>query len=130
MSNQILVIHPYFSGGVWQFDDPALGLKGEPFVGNVNYMIDLMIARAKIKDAHKGFTALFSHEYIPGWQMRLMRWRAENGGVWYYDAASGLTGWLCPVVFKYFQDAPPQIFVRALPNPRKSWWQRLRDRMQ
>jgi hypothetical protein len=43
MSNQIHVIAPYRQASTWVFDDPAVGLKGEPFVSGIPEMIDTLV---------------------------------------------------------------------------------------
>ena len=40
--NQITVIHPYKSSGVWAFDDESVGLVREPFVSGADEVIELM----------------------------------------------------------------------------------------
>jgi hypothetical protein len=39
MRDSIFVIRPYKWEGVWVFDDPAVGLAREPFVGGADTMI-------------------------------------------------------------------------------------------
>ena len=42
-----------------------------------------------------------------------MAWkREEHNGNWYYSEALGMEGWLCPVLLKYFESAPPRIYVK------------------
>jgi hypothetical protein len=45
-------------GNTWVFDDPTTGLEREPFVGEVNGMLDRL--SAAIPDAPSGFRLLFS----------------------------------------------------------------------
>jgi len=51
MKNSIFVIKPYKWEGLWVFDDPAVGLVREPFVGCADTMID--VATAHIPNAMK-----------------------------------------------------------------------------
>jgi hypothetical protein len=53
MKNSIFVIRPYKWEGLWVFDDPAVGLVREPFVGGADTMID--VATAQIPNADRGF---------------------------------------------------------------------------
>ena len=112
--NNILTIRPYKLGSIWVFDDKDFGLKAEAFVGDINKMIDAMLQRADLP-ASEPFTALFSKDPFPGYQMRL-RWAGEEyGGNNYFDGVTGATGWLCPVLCMFFESAPKNIYVRAEP---------------
>ena len=70
---------PY--GGTWVFDDPAVGLVREPFVGGVPEMIDQLVAG--IADADKGFRLLFSAREFPGYQKKMTWVRGDSTGNWY-----------------------------------------------
>ena len=108
--NAIMVIHPYFIAGAWVFDDAATGLIREPFVAGIPEFIARWIEEQKIKNARKGFTIYFSAEPFPEWQYKITRCDPEHGGTWYeFD---GMRGWLCGALFKYFETAPAQIFVK------------------
>lgn len=111
MSNAIGVIQPYRACGSWVFDDPAVDLVREPFVAGMPEMIDGLVA--DIDDAEDGFRLLFSAAPFPGYQRRLDWRRSEDGGNWYGDDSTGLEGWLCPALFKYFPEAPPALYVKA-----------------
>lgn len=109
--NSILVIHPYKDGGSWVFDDPAVGLVKEPFVAGADVLLDKLTAR--IPNAAKGVTVLFSANPFPG-AKDFFEWRREDmGGNWYYSPADGIEGWLCPALFKYFDKAPARIYVEV-----------------
>ena len=113
MANQILVIAPYWldSVGTWVFDDEAVGLVQEPFVEGVPDMIDDLVA--DIPDAHHGFRLLFSAAPFPGFQRKLTWVREEMGGNWYKADEPPMEGWLCPALFRYFDEAPQEIYVKA-----------------
>jgi hypothetical protein len=117
MANQIKIIAPYWqeSIGAWVFDDPAAGLVQEPFVAGVPEMIDHLVA--EIPDARAGFRLIFSPGPFPGWQRKLTWVREDGGGNWYRADDPPLEGWLCPALFKYFDAAPPEIYVKAEPLP-------------
>ena len=111
MPNTIYVITPYYYASTWVFDDPAVGLKAEPFVSGIPAMIDVLVAG--IPNARQGFRLLFSAEPFPGYQAELKWMKGEFGGHWYRWPAHGMEGWLCPALFKYFSEAPPALYARA-----------------
>ena len=114
--NQITIIEPYWHAGTWVFDDERVGLVREPFVSGIPEMIDDLVR--DIPDARRGFRLLFSPTPFPGAQ-RHLRWRREEfGGNWYATEQPAMEGWLCPALFRYFDAAPPEIFVRAEPKDR------------
>ena len=69
MKNSIFVIKPYKWEGLWVFDDPAVGLVKEPFVGGADTIID--VATAHLPNAAQGFLAVFSAGYFPDAQIML-----------------------------------------------------------
>jgi hypothetical protein len=115
MSNQIHAIAPYWLEGIqtWVFDDPRVGLQQEPFVSGVPEMIDDLVR--DIPNARRGFRLVFSFAPFPGHQRRLVWQREESGGNWYRADDLPLEGWLCPALFRYFDEAPPEIYVKAEP---------------
>ena len=113
MPNQILTIAPYRLEEVdtWVFDDPAAGLQQEPFVSGVPEMIDHLVR--DIPNARDGFRLLFSAAPFPGYQKRLVWKREEMGGNWYASDDPPMEGWQCPALFRYFDQAPVQLYVKA-----------------
>jgi hypothetical protein len=111
--NSLMVICPYKHQGMWVFDDPAVGLDKEPFIAGIDTLIDK--ATADIPNAREGFRAIFSATRFPGADFRLERRREESGGNWYYSPDFQQEGWLCPALFKYFRQAPPEIYVKVEP---------------
>jgi hypothetical protein len=108
----VLVLEPYREAGTWVFDDPTTGLAREPFVGEVNGMLDRL--SAAIPDSASGFRLLFSVQPFEGSQASLSWVRADPvEGNWYRADETGEEGWLCPMLFCYFPTAPPKLFVRA-----------------
>ena len=73
--NAIVVIHPYQDSNTWVFDDPAVGLKREPFVSGIPAMIDTLVAG--IPNAGHGFRLLFSAQPFPGYQVEISFIRDE-----------------------------------------------------
>lgn len=111
MPNQIMIIAPYWHHETWVFDDPEVDLRQEPFVSGVPEMIDDLVV--DIANAHEGFRLLFSVSPFPGFQRKLTWVREEMGGHWYFDEQTKSEGWLCPALFKYFSEAPAELYVKA-----------------
>lgn len=113
--NQIRAIAPYWAESLqtWVFDDPAVGLVQEPFVCGIPAMIDDLVA--EIPGARQGFRLLFSASAFPGFQRKLAWVREEMGGNWYRADRPLVEGWLCPALFRYFDTAPEELFVKAEP---------------
>jgi hypothetical protein len=109
--NEINVIAPYKHQGMWVFDDSRVGLVQEPFVAGADTWIDRVVA--DLPDADRGFTLVFSSSAFPGHQYRLDWRRSESGGNWYYSPALDMEGWLCPALFRYFSEAPKQLYVQV-----------------
>lgn len=112
--NAINVIAPYKYMDMWVFDDPRVGLDREPFVSGADTMIDLMVR--DIPNAEEGFIMLFSETAFPGHQIHLQWRRDDSGGNWYYSPELDMEGWLCPALFKYFLEAPKDIYVQIKPK--------------
>jgi hypothetical protein len=93
------------------FDDAAVGLAQEPFVSGVPEMIDVLVK--DIPRAKSGFRLLFSAAPFPGYQKRLVWKRGELGGNWYATDDPPMEGWLCPALFRYFDSAPAELYVKA-----------------
>jgi hypothetical protein len=109
--NSIGIIAPYKFEGMWVFDDPAVNLTREPFVAGIDKIIDRLVA--PIPGAEQGFTLLFSATPFPGHNARLEWRREESGGNWYYCPQFDMEGWLCPALFKYFEEAPKELYCQA-----------------
>jgi hypothetical protein len=112
--NAISIIAPYKYEGMWVFDDPRVGLHREPFVSGADVMMDKLVS--KVPNAEKGFRLLFSATPFPGYTVKLEWRREEYGGNWYYSPQFDMEGWLCPALFKYFPEAPQEIYVKAEPR--------------
>ena len=93
------------------FDDPYRGFIREPFIMGFPEMIDELVK--DIPDAQKGFRLLFSAAAFEGYTTKLV-WRGkEEGGHWYYLEEYDFEGWISPVLFKYFDRAPQEIYVKV-----------------
>jgi hypothetical protein len=109
-SNSIFVIHPYKYLGLWVFDDEKVDLIQEPFISGADDIIEKVVST--IPDASDGFTLLFSASPFPGYQVKFEWRRPEHGGNWYYAEVLDMEGWLCPALFKYFDEAPALIYAQ------------------
>ena len=112
--NAVIAIHPYKSGGLWVFDDEAVGLRQEPFIRGADTVIDHLVR--DIPQAESGFTIFFSARPFPDYQVEFQWRREEMGGNWYYSADLDLEGWLCPALFRYFETAPQKIYAQFRPR--------------
>ena len=74
-------------------------------------MIDDLVA--EIPNAGRGFRLGFWADPFPGYQRKLTRTREEMGGWWYKANQPEGEGWLCPALFRYFEEAPQEIYLRA-----------------
>lgn len=113
MSNSIMILRPYKYNGQWVFDDPLTGLKREAFVGGTDTILD--VVTAGIPNADKGFNLIFSGSPFPGFQYKLDWVREEFSGNTYHSPDLSLDGWLCPSLFKYFDEAPAHIYAKVTP---------------
>ena len=109
--NAILVIKPYWYNETWVFDDKRVNLYQEPFVAGMPEIINHITK--DIPNAKNGFRLLFSANPFPGYQMKLIWQRKEEGGNWYYLEDLKMEGWLCPALFKYYKQAPKEIYAKA-----------------
>jgi hypothetical protein len=111
--NSLFTIAPYKLHGTWVFDDPGVGLRQEPFVSGADDILDVLAS--DLCHPEKGFRLVFSAKPFPGYGARFQRVREEHGGHWYAWPEQDMEGWLCPALFKYFPEAPEEIFVKASP---------------
>ena len=112
--NSLFAIAPYKFKDMWVFDDPAVGLHQEPFVSGADSIIDILTG--DIPDAGKGFKLVFSPEPFPGYSVRFVLDRPDCGGNWYSWPERAIEGWLCPALFKYFESAPKELYVKVSPK--------------
>ena len=110
-SNSIMVLSPYRHAGTWVFDDAAVGLRQEPFVAGIPEMMDELVKG--IPNADTGFRLLFSTKAFPGHTHKLVWRRGDMNGNWYWSEQYQKEGWLCPGLFKYYKQAPKEIYIKA-----------------
>ena len=113
MANQLNMIVPYWLDSLhtWVFDDPRVGLVQEPFVSGADEFLSYL-AR-DIPNAAQGFRLTFSPAPFPGYQQKATREHEDMGGNWYEMKDPPMKGWLCPAFFRYFDEAPAEIYVKA-----------------
>jgi hypothetical protein len=111
--NSISMIVPYKKQGMWMFDDERVGLVEELFVAGADVIMEQISAH--IPDAESGFRLIFSSTPFPGHQARMewLRYDEDNPGNWYRWTGTDLEGWLCPALFKYFDEAPKNIYIKV-----------------
>lgn len=112
--NSIMIITPYQYGTQWVFDDANVGLVREPFVMGIGEMISTMVSDFAAPE--EGFTLLFSASPFPGHTLTLDRMHEDLDGRWYKSDELEATGWLCPALFEYFDEAPENIYVQIKEN--------------
>ena len=112
--NTLMVIHPYKYQGQWVFDDDRVDLIREPFIAGADAIIDHMVKN--IADAESGFRLVFSAVPFPGHDAALERRREDAGGHWYWHSGLNMEGWLCPALFKYFEEAPDYLYAKFEPK--------------
>jgi hypothetical protein len=97
----------------WIYDDPEVGVYGEPFVSGADKMLTQLRAM-QVGPGLDPFRVVFSASPFPG-ALEAKRLDEEDGGVWYEAELGGqlLRGWLCAHFFDYFSSAPPTVYVKA-----------------
>jgi hypothetical protein len=99
----------------WVYDDPELGVFGEPFVLGAETILSRLRA-LQVGSGTGPFRIVFSASPFPG-AVGARRLHEEDGGVWYEADLGGeggaLEGWLCGHFFDYFESAPPEVYVKA-----------------
>jgi hypothetical protein len=114
--NQIITLHIEKNGNCWVFDDPAVGLRQEPFVCGINEILEYWMAEDGLLERAlaDGIQLLGSPEQFPRAKHHLTKLRQEMGGTWYHaenGTAKGMEGWLCPALNKYFDPSPGHLFA-------------------
>jgi len=112
MANALNVIYPYYEEGIWVFDDERVGLDKEPFVEGVDTIIEKILENKGIVDGKNGFRLIFSGGEFPKYDMKFKWLREAEGGNYYEAVEFGLEGWLCPALFKYFDETPKEIYAK------------------
>lgn len=113
--NAITVIHPYKDHGLWVFDDERAGLVKEPFVSGADTMLDI------VTDHADKCSLMFSANEFPDAEHKVEKIGPGIGGGTDYMFKGKINGveikhklWLCPALFKYFEEAPEVIYFRTI----------------
>ena len=110
-ANALLVLKLYRHAGTWVFDDARLGLVKEPFVAGTPEIIDKMVE--DVPNSDQGFRLIFSATPFPDYEVKLVWTRGEDTGNWYYCETYDTEGWLCPAMYKYYGEAPKELYAKA-----------------
>jgi hypothetical protein len=51
---------------------------------------------------------------MPAADVVLKKLDIESGGTWYEQEGTGMKGWLCPALFKYYPDAPDKLYIKVM----------------
>jgi hypothetical protein len=108
-------IHPYkMENGGWVFDDEEVGLIEEGLVLGIDTILDKICDQHGL-DPRVGFDVGFSDEPIDDpvaifRKLEEIEGQAELYGTNYVDEVSGIQGWLCPNLLKYFVSPPEKIY--------------------
>lgn len=120
---QIQRITPYLDNYVWQFDDPAKGLRGEAFIAGADVMMEYM--SRDIRNAKDGFNLIFSAHPFPTHQIvveqlkrSIVTGEKPIAGTYYLHRDTGHELWLCPALLCYFKKPPQFIYAEAKPLSR------------
>ncbi|WP_392559809.1 DUF6717 family protein [Orbus mooreae] len=108
--NAINIIKPYKYLNMWVFDDPKVGLIQEPFVSGADIFLDKVTE--SIPNASDGFILIFSSSYFPDANFHLEWIKSAEVGNWYYSKEFNIEGWLCPALFKYFDNIPSNLYLK------------------
>ena len=115
----------YRHGTDWVFDDKERGIVKEPLVAGIDLVLDTLTA--DMPGAKAGVQVRFAADPFPGAQIQLQRVAEapeKKDGTWYYCPQLNEVGWLCAVLYCYFETAPVTIHVQLSPITHP-WWKRL-----
>ena len=93
---------------MFAFDDDVTGLIREPFIGGANYHLD------KFAGEKNSCTVAFSNNKIPEYDVKLVLQDTDAYNGSNYDDEDGRNVWLCPSLFKYFDPAPEEIYIKNM----------------
>lgn len=118
--NSIFTIRPYRWHSQWVFDDPERGLVREPFVGGTDDIVTEAVAKFGLANAMMpgvGFVAIFSAQPFPGAMVTLEWVRPWHDGNIYRWKETGMEGYQCPALLRYFRTPPKAIYVQVKAVP-------------
>lgn len=113
MDESIHVLRLYKSHDFWCFDDPDRGISEEPFVEGTDVLID-QFREMSVPGVERPLLMFSKSPFAGGISLQWEKQELRAGEEWnrYGCRDFGLSGWLCPVMLKYFPEAPPQLFAR------------------
>ena len=92
--------------GIWWFDDDDLEIFHEVFVGDINFMIDMLVP------GESECLIYCSKDPIAGQNISLTR-RNDLGQGMYQMDGTDVVGWLCPCLLNYLPDYTEHIYARV-----------------
>jgi len=117
INNAIMILNPYWLHGTWVFDEAALGLKAEAFVGGADKQISYLVKKYNINNPEAGFRVHISANWFPDCQAYIEHLSPdEYGSGNYYRLTDGdvvIDGWYCGVLLMYFKTAPEKIYCKV-----------------
>jgi hypothetical protein len=106
--NAIKTISIFKKGKAWVFNDKLVDLKEEPFVAGADTLLD------RIAGDNKKVEATFSETKFPGSQLTLEYVSGKvSSGTIYFCKELDHELWLCPALWKYFENSPQTIFLQT-----------------
>jgi len=105
----VLIFDIYRKDDHWYFNDQSRGIFKEEFIDGVP---DMILAIVKNCNARRVVLEVSTYpisnadgvlDYIPS---------SDGTGVYY--RLGSITGWFCPVFWKYFSDPPPTLWVHVI----------------
>lgn len=108
--NALFRIQAYQFKGGWVFDDESRGLKEEPFVIGADTWLQRTYEERGLADGKVNF--VFSPTPLPQYTDKLTMQSTDiYAGSWYFTEKYQERLWLCPALFKFFPEAPKEIYV-------------------
>tara|TARA_R100000008_G_C3581403_1_gene168783 strand:- start:1202 stop:1567 length:366 start_codon:yes stop_codon:yes gene_type:complete len=110
--NALYVISPYKIEGQWVFDDSSKGLEREPLVCGADILCSQLFKK------YGDFNLIFSDNKLPKFDFHLKKHTSKTdldmtNGTWYKVAGSDLDVWLCPALFRYYDKAPENLYIKG-----------------
>lgn len=108
MTNTLYLVQVRRLHDTWVFSDEKVGLVDEPFVSGFPEIINVYVPHDV-----KTFNLTFSDYPFPAYTTVVQRQEQQYDGWWYLNQQSGLRGWLCPALYKYYSTPPLNVYVRV-----------------
>ena len=117
--DNIQCIYPYYDEnmGLWVFDDAEKNLQKEALIEGIDDMLDYMVKEKGLKERKLGVafsnTEIQNHDVL----LELIEPADPNGrinGNMYRWTKNQINGWLCPSLYKYFEEAPKKLYMKIL----------------